>query len=110
MAQERDGGERNSFLFRHLIAMFETLALQQLGKLVNPVTGQMERDLRQAQNTIDMLAMIREKTAGNCEPDEKRLLDAVITELQMNYVDESRRGDREGPEGEDEQSDSEKSS
>ena len=45
--------------------MFETLALQQLGKLVSPITGKVERDLRQARITIDMLVMIREKTAGN---------------------------------------------
>ncbi|MDD4857326.1 MAG: DUF1844 domain-containing protein [Candidatus Krumholzibacteria bacterium] len=97
MAQDVDNRERDSFLFRHLIAMFETLALQQLGKLVNPITGNVERDLRQAQITIDMLAMIREKTAGNCESEEKRILDAVVTELQMNYIDESKRGDGGGP-------------
>jgi hypothetical protein len=109
MTHNADDGERSSFLFRHLIAMFETLALQQLGKLVNPITGNVERDLRQARITIDMLAMIREKTAGNCEPDEKRLLDAVVTELQMNYIDETRRGEESVPKAESEQSDPDRS-
>jgi hypothetical protein len=85
------GSERSAFLFQHLVAMFETLALQQLGKLVNPITGAVDRDLRQARITIDILEMVREKTAGNLSPEEKRLLDAVLTELQMNYVDESKR-------------------
>jgi len=107
MAHNADEGERNSFLFRHLIAMFEALALQQLGKLVNPITGNVERDLRQARITIDMLAMIRDKTAGNCAPDEKRLLDAVVTELQMNYIDETKRADVGAPEPGSEQSDPE---
>jgi hypothetical protein len=101
MAQNSDDGDRNAFLFTHLVAMFETLALQQLGKLVSPITGNVERDLRQARITIDMLVMIREKTAGNLEPAEQRIINAVVTELQMNYLDESKRtgGDAAGDEG-----------
>jgi len=93
---EDEGGERNSFLFAHLVAMFETLALQQLGKLVNPVTGGADRDLRQARITIDMLDMIRAKTAGNLSSDETRILNAVLLELQMNFVDESKHGGEGG--------------
>ena len=91
MAHNSDDGDRNAFLFTHLVAMFETLALQQLGKLVSPITGKVERDLRQARITIDMLVMIREKTAGNLEEAEQRIINAVVTELQMNYLDESKR-------------------
>ena len=96
MAHNSDDGERNSFLFTHLVAMFETLALQQLGKLVSPITGKVERDMRQARITIDMLVMIREKTAGNLQPEEQRIINAVLTELQMNYLDESKRGKEGG--------------
>jgi len=92
LQEETDGVERSVFLFHHLITMFATLAYQQLGKLVNPITGKMERDLRQARITIDMLEMIREKTSGNLTDDEERLLDSILMELQMNYVDETNRG------------------
>jgi hypothetical protein len=98
MAHNSDGEERNVFLFTHLVAMFETLALQQLGKLVSPITGKVERDLRQARITVDMLVMIREKTAGNLRPEEQRIINAVLTELQMNYLDESKR-EKEGGTG-----------
>jgi hypothetical protein len=96
-------------LFQHIILMLQTLALQQMGKLTNPITGAVERDLHQARITIDMLGMLQRKTAGNLEAEEKRLLDTVVLELQMNYVDESGRSpgvgeirDREedGPTGE----------
>jgi hypothetical protein len=90
-----NGGERTEFLFHNLIAMFATLALQQLGKLVNPLSGDVERDLRQARITIDMLEMISDKTAGNLSGGERRHLDTVLTELRMNFVDESARGDAE---------------
>lgn len=87
-----NGAERQEFLFHNLIAMFATLAFQQLGKLVNPLSGSVERDLRQARITIDMLEMIAGKTAGNLSAEERRHLDAVLTELRMNYVDEAARG------------------
>lgn len=91
--KSNNGQEREGFLFHHLVAMFQTLALQQLGKLVNPITNKLERDLQQAKITIDMINMIQRKTSGNLDGDEKRLLDAVLMDLQMNYVDELNRGD-----------------
>lgn len=91
---------RNAYLFQHLIAMFQTLALQQLGKLINPITGKLERDLQQAKITIDMLQMLREKTEGNLSEDERRLLENIIVELQMNFVDETNREKAEGDKAE----------
>lgn len=79
---------RDEYLFQHLIAMFQSLAFQQLGKLVNPITGKVEGDLQQAKITIDMLVMIQKKTEGNLADHEKQLLDRAIMELQMNYVEE----------------------
>ena len=98
--QDVEGADisKNEYLFHHLVAMFQTLALQQLGKLVNPLTGKMERDMQQARITIDMLQMVKDKTAGNLSGRERGLLDGVLTELQLNYVDELQ---REEPERED---------
>ena len=99
-----DGNVRDNFLFQHLILMFQTLALQQLGKLSNPISGAVERDLHQAKITIDMLGMLQRRTAGNLDEEEKRLLDAAVLGLQMNFVDESGRpggaeaGEEEGGE------------
>jgi len=87
--------ERNEYLFHHLVAMFQTLALQQLGKLVNPITGELERDLQQAKITIDMLQMLKDRTAGNLEQSERIILDRSLLELQMNYVDETNRTDED---------------
>ncbi len=95
MTYENGENERTEFLFHNLIAMFATLALQQLGKLVNPLSGAVDRDLAQARITIDMLEMISDKTAGNLSGEERRHLDKVLMELRMNYVDESARGEAE---------------
>jgi len=78
---------KDEYLFQHLIAMFQSLALQQLGKLINPISGEVEGNLQQAKITIYMLVMIQKKTEGNLTEREKQLLDRVIMELQMNYVE-----------------------
>ena len=96
----KDGKSRDDILFQHILLMLQTLALQQLGKLTNPLSGTVERDLHQARITIDMLGMLQRKTAGNLGENEKRLLDTVVLELQMNYVDESGRSADAGDAGE----------
>lgn len=43
-------------------------------------------DLRVARHTIDLLAMISEKTKGNLSLDEQRLIENSLTELRFRYV------------------------
>ncbi|HID94810.1 MAG TPA: DUF1844 domain-containing protein [Candidatus Latescibacteria bacterium] len=86
-SQTAEGG-RNQALFAQLVMMFHAAAMQQMGKIMNPITNKIERDLDQARTSIDMLAMIQEKTKGNLTQDESRLLDEVLYQLRMNYVDE----------------------
>jgi len=68
--------------------MFHFAALQQMGKLKNPLTDKIERDLPQAQATIDMLEMLHVKMKGNLTPDEERLFSNILQEVKLNYVDE----------------------
>ncbi|MDZ7271605.1 MAG: DUF1844 domain-containing protein [candidate division KSB1 bacterium] len=76
-------------LFMNLVMMFHTAAMQHMGKLKNPLTDKIERDLLQAQMSIDMLDMLKAKTKGNLSDEETRFLDRVISELKLNYVDEA---------------------
>ncbi len=80
---------QESSYFYPLILMFETAALQQLGKLINPLTGKVEKDLEQAKFSIDMLGMLEEKTKGNLTPEEQGYLQRVLAQLRLNYVDEA---------------------
>jgi len=82
-----DEGKKTS-LFLSLVLTFQTAALQQMGKLKNPITDKIERDLQQAQMSIDMLDMLEEKTRGNLTEEESRFLKEVLKELKLNYVDE----------------------
>lgn len=79
--------------FFQLVLSLQMTAMQQMGKIVSPLTGNVERNLVQAQASIDMLNMISEKTKNNLSEDEKSLLDRILYELRMNYVDESKKPD-----------------
>jgi len=79
---------QTNFHFLQLLFSFQASAMQQLGKVMNPMTQKIERNLDGAKYTIDLLMALREKTKGNCSEEEKVFLDRVIYELQMNYADE----------------------
>ena len=75
--------------FFSLISMFASACWQELGKIPNQIDGQINRDLPSAQVTIDILSMLKEKTAGNLSPTEQKLLDDTISALQENYAEEA---------------------
>ena len=62
--------------------------MQQMGKIANPYTDKIERDMRQAKLSIDMLEMIETRTSGNLTGEEARFLKHVLTEVRLNYVAE----------------------
>ena len=80
--------DKNEIMFVQLVSMFQAAALQQMGKLKNPVTDKVDKNLEQAQLSIDLLDMLKEKTKGNRSADEERFLSSVIQDLKLNYVDE----------------------
>jgi len=80
--------EKNTSLFFSLVITFQAAAMQQMGKLKNPISDKIERDLQQAQLSIDILDMLEEKTRGNLSEDETKLLKGILQELKLNYVDE----------------------
>jgi hypothetical protein len=93
--------QQNELLFMQLVMMFQGMALQNLGKVMNPVTNQIERNLEQAKNMIDILGMLDEKTKGNLNDNEQRLMEHVLFELRMNYVDELKKGETSEEQAED---------
>ena len=68
--------------------MFQTAAMQQMGKLQNPITKKVERNLDQARFSIDMLEMIQNRTRNNLSENENKFLEHTLYELRMNYLDE----------------------
>ena len=79
---------RQAALFLQLVLGLQQSGMMSLGKLMNPISRKIERHLDVAKDTIDTLAALEARTRGNLEPDELRVLQQVLTELRMNYVDE----------------------
>lgn len=75
-------------LFIQLIVQFQTSAMIGLGKLPNPITQKIEKDLNAAKLSIDMIDMIKVKTKGNLSEEEERLITQISRDLKLNYVDE----------------------
>jgi len=67
--------------------MFHTSAMQGLGKIADP-TGQVNRNLEYVSQTIDIMEMLKVKVKGNISEDIEKMLDGMLSELKLNYVDE----------------------
>lgn len=78
----------HDFLFMQLVLQNQQLAMMSMGKLKNPVTDKIERNLEFAKMSIDTLDMLAAKTKGNLSEYEEKFLTEVIKELKLNYVEE----------------------
>lgn len=74
--------------FAQLVLSLHSAAWISLGKVSNPLTGKMEKDLAATRQTIKVLEMLKEKTLGNLGEDESRLIAGCISTLQMGYFEE----------------------
>jgi len=62
-------------------------AMVQLGLAPGPEGEKRESpDLAMARHTIDTIEMLVEKTRGNLDTDEERLLQSVLYEVRMSFV------------------------
>ena len=82
--------DKNDQLFASLLYLFHTSGMQGLGKLMNPVTQKIEKNLDQAKESIEMLEMLKHKTQANLSPELTRLMEQFLTDLRLNYVDENK--------------------
>ena len=73
--------------FSTFVLGLSTQALLHLGEIPNPLTGTIESDLAAAKQVIDILGMLGEKTRNNLEAGEQSLLDSVLYDLRMRYVE-----------------------
>jgi len=73
--------------FSSFILSLYSSGLVQLGKVEDPSSGQKSVNLDMAKHTIEMTAMLQEKTRGNLTADEENLMKALLSELRMAYVE-----------------------
>ena len=91
------GSPKDDPLFLALIGNLQLMTFVYLGKVGDPGTGEQSRNLPAAKASIDTLRMLRLKTRGNLGATENQLLDHVIFELELNYVDEATTSETASP-------------
>ncbi len=77
--------------FETLVSYLSTTAMFQLGLLAGPSGERIPADLVNARRTIDLLEVLQQKTRGNLTPEESRLLEDVLYELRMSFVEVEKR-------------------
>ena len=79
--------------FNALVLSLGSSVIVHLGEAPDPTSGQKREkpDFTMAQQSIDLLAMLQEKTRGNLTEDEARFLDNLLFDLRMLYVQVSQR-------------------
>ena len=90
--------DRDSELFQALVLQLAQAGWTSLGKIPNPMTGTVDRQLEMARLTIDTLGALETRTKGNLDEGESALLARSIRELRLNYLDELKKPDEEKPE------------
>ena len=79
-------------LFIHLVNTFVQSAWISLGKVKNPVTDKLDRNLEQASYYIDLLDMLQTKKTGNLREWEEQYIIHSLSELKLNFIDEQKKG------------------
>ena len=80
--------------FTGFILSLATTAAVHFGDIADPNTGQrIEPDLQAASQMIELIALMQQKTKGNLSDNEARLLDDLLYELRMRYV-QAQQGER----------------
>jgi hypothetical protein len=76
--------------FHTFVLSLGSSALLHLGELEHPDAGGPHQDLALAKHTIDILAMLEEKTKGNLTPAEAKLISSLLYDLRLRYVETSK--------------------
>jgi hypothetical protein len=88
------GAQAPELTFAAFIWSLSEQALAALGEIPDPMTGKVTHDLVMAQQMIDIIRMLRDKTRGNLDPHEQTLVQEILSTLQMKYVELARQPGR----------------
>ena len=90
---DTQGGQRSrqeplpEINFSTFVISLSTQALMHLGEIADPLSGKVETDVTAAKQMIDILGMLREKAKGNLSSGEERLMEDILFDLRMKYVE-----------------------
>ncbi len=86
-----NGMSKHDHILAGLVFSLQAATMQQLGKIQNPMTGEIEKDLDQARGSIDILEMLKAKCRTETPEELLRMIDSAVMDLQLNYMDEMKK-------------------
>ncbi len=85
-----DEAKKGTIDFYTFVLSLGSSAFVHLGDAPHPETGkQVEPDLLVAKQTIDIIAMLGEKTKGNLTEEEEKFLETLLDDLRIRFVQKS---------------------
>ena len=94
-SEPEDEDSETSERFAMLVSYLSTTAMFQLGLLPGPGGEYMPSDLANGSRTIDLLEVLQEKTRGNLTLQEAKLLEDVLYELRMTFLEVQKRATKQ---------------
>ncbi|MBI3794272.1 MAG: DUF1844 domain-containing protein [Nitrospinae bacterium] len=80
---------RMEITFSTFLLSLSTSAAMHMGGFTDPATGvAVPQNLELAKQSIDILGLLKDKTKGNLDADEEKMMDSALYELRMRYVEE----------------------
>ncbi|MDX1637010.1 MAG: DUF1844 domain-containing protein [Balneolaceae bacterium] len=92
--------QQNQLLFMMLVQQHQQIAMMGMGKIKNPSTDKVEREMSSAKFAIDTLLMLKEFTKGNLPKELKSYLDQTLNNLRINYAEEKEKDEAATENGE----------
>jgi PBP1b-binding outer membrane lipoprotein LpoB len=80
--------------FSSFVLSLSSSALFHFGEIPDPVTNKKQKNIELAKQTIDILELLEKKTVNNLEKDEAVLLENLLYDLRMRYVNETKNIDK----------------
>jgi type III secretory pathway component EscR len=81
--------DNHQVMFMQLVMQNQQMAMISLGKVKNPVSDRVEKNLEYAKISIDTLDMLIQKTKGNLSDYEEKFLTETVNQLKIIFVEES---------------------
>ena len=73
--------------FSSFLISLSSSVLLNLGEIADPVSGKKTQNMELAKQSIDIINMLKDKTNGNLEEEEKKLLESLLYDLKMRFVE-----------------------
>ena len=94
--KEQEQQEKDGFTpllevnFSSFILSLGSSILLHLGEIPDPQSGEKKKDLALAKQSVDIISMLKEKTKGNLTEEEEKLLEHLLYDLRMRFVQASK--------------------